>query len=51
MVLNNEELKELNYLRDAITNNPASVHYEKMQRFACLMVKSLGGQGEIMNPE
>ena len=36
-----EELDELNVLRQAIKENPASVHHEKMERFADLMVRCL----------
>jgi len=40
--LTKEEHHELNLLKNAIKENPASVHYEKMERFADLMVRSLG---------
>jgi len=36
-----EELEELNALRDAIALHPASVHHDKMERFADLMVRCL----------
>ena len=41
-LLTKEEYHELNLLKNAIKENPASVHYEKMERFADLMVRSLG---------
>lgn len=37
-----KEKHELDLLKAAIEENPASVHYEKMERFADLMVRSLG---------
>ena len=40
--LTNSEKNELNLLKAAIEKNPASVHYEEMERFADLMVRSLG---------
>jgi hypothetical protein len=46
MNLNKEEWEELLILKKAINDYPASVHYEKMERFATLMVKSLEGKGE-----
>lgn len=36
-----EELDELNALREAITLHPASVHSDRMERFADLMVRCL----------
>ena len=36
-----EELNELNALRKAITLHPASVHSDRMERFADLMVRCL----------
>lgn len=36
-----EELEELNALRKAITLHPASVHHDRMERFADLMVRCL----------
>jgi hypothetical protein len=41
-----EEWNELIVLKNAINYNPASVHFEKMKRFAELMVKSLEGKGD-----
>ena len=40
--LTNSEKNELDLLKSAIEKNPASVHYEEMERFADLMVRSLG---------
>jgi hypothetical protein len=36
-----QEWNELNALRSAINDNPASVHPEKMELFTTLFVKSL----------
>lgn len=36
-----QEWNELNALRSAINDNPASVHPEKMELFTALFVKSL----------
>lgn len=46
MELTKEEWKELTDLKNAINDYPASVHYEKMERFAVLMVKSLDGKSD-----
>ena len=46
-----EEWDELNILREAITFSPSTVHYEKMERFTELLVKSLEGKGEYANAE
>lgn len=35
------ELEELNALRQALKDHPASVHHDKMERFTHLMVKCL----------
>lgn len=43
--LNNDEWNELCALKNAINHYPASVHYDKMERFAELMVKSLRERG------
>ena len=40
-----EELDELNALREAITLHPASVHSDRMERFADLMVRCLDTEG------
>jgi hypothetical protein len=44
-IMTQDEWQELTVLKDAINWNPASVHYDKMERFAELMVKSLKGKG------
>lgn len=44
--LTTEEWTELDALRKAINYNPASVHWDKMERFGELMVKSLEGKGD-----
>jgi hypothetical protein len=49
MKLTNEEWEELCTLKNAINEYPAAVHYEKMERFAKLMVKSLEGKGDLLN--
>lgn len=43
--LSNDEWNELCALKSAINHNPAAVHYDKMERFAELMVKSLRERG------
>lgn len=45
-VLTDEEWNELQALRTAINTNPASVHYDKMERFSELMVRTLQGKGD-----
>lgn len=44
--LTDDEFEELKVLLKAINENPASVHYNKMERFAELMVRSLDGKGD-----
>lgn len=44
--LTTEEWNELNVLRLAINENPASVHPEKQERFTELFVRSLEGKGD-----
>lgn len=44
--LTTEEWNELVALKNAINYNPSSVHYEKMERFTELMVKTLEGKGD-----
>ena len=44
-----EEWEELCALKKAINEYPAAVHYEQMQRFSELMVKSLEGKGDLTN--
>jgi hypothetical protein len=39
------EWEELLALKNAINDDPASVHYEKMERFSELMVRSLQERG------
>lgn len=46
MDLNQEEWNELLALKDAINYNPASVHYDKMERFTELLVKTLEGKSD-----
>jgi hypothetical protein len=46
--LTNEEWNELVALKDAINYNPSSVHYEKMERFTELMVRTLEGKGDYI---
>jgi hypothetical protein len=41
-----EEWDELVALKEAINYDPASVHYDKMERFTELMVRSLEGKGD-----
>jgi len=41
-----EEWDEMNALRKAINQHPASVHPEKMEEFTRLFVQSLGGKGD-----
>jgi len=45
--LTTEEWNELVALKDAINTNPASVSYEKMEKFTELMVRSLEGKGNM----
>jgi len=45
--LNKEEWEELDALRKAINQNPASVHPEKQERFTELFVRSLSYVGEV----
>jgi len=42
-----DEWNEMKALKDAITNYPASVHPEKMERFTELLVKSLDGASDV----
>ena len=46
MELTKEEFEELDSLRKAINEYPASVHWDKMERFGYLMVKSLAGKSD-----
>jgi len=44
-ILTEKEWEELFALKNAINDDPASVHYEKMERFSDLMVRSLQEKG------
>ena len=44
--LSTDEWNELVALKDAINLNPASVHYDRMERFADLMVRTLQGKSD-----
>jgi len=44
--LTKDEWDELIALKEAIKYDPASVHFEKMERFTELMVRSLEGKGD-----
>jgi hypothetical protein len=44
-LLTKSEWEELVALKKAINDDPASVHYEKMERFTELMVRSLQERG------
>ena len=46
--LSNDEWNELVALKDAINNNPATVHPDKMELFTALLVKSLEGKGDVI---
>lgn len=46
--LTTEEWDELVALKEAINFDPASVHFEKMERFTELMVRSLEGKGDTV---
>lgn len=46
MQLTQDEWQELIALKDAINYNPASVHYEKQERFTELFVRTLEGKGD-----
>jgi hypothetical protein len=43
--LTDSEQKELIALKRAINDNVSSVHYNKMERFTELLVKTLSGKG------
>jgi hypothetical protein len=43
MALTNEEWDEMNVLKQAINDYPATVHPEKMERFTELFVRSIAG--------
>lgn len=44
--LTEDEIYELNYLKNAINYDPASVHPEQMEKFTELFVRSLEGKGD-----
>jgi hypothetical protein len=43
--LSTEEWNELEALKKAINDSPSTVHFEKMERFTELMVRSLQERG------
>jgi hypothetical protein len=47
-MITEEEFQELDALRRAINDNPASVHPEKMERFTELFVKSIEGASDCV---
>lgn len=47
MTLNKEEWNEMDSLRRAINDHPASVHPDKMERFTELFVRSLEGKADL----
>lgn len=49
MELNTEEWNELVALKNAINYSPATVHYDKMERFTELLVRTLEGKGDSLN--
>ena len=51
IMLSQEEWNELNTLKNAINQHPASVHTVKMERFTELFVKTLEGKGDLINRE
>jgi hypothetical protein len=51
IMLSQEEWNELNTLKNAINQHPASVHPVKMERFTELFVKTLEGKGDLINRE
>jgi hypothetical protein len=44
--LSDDEWNELVALKNAINYDPATVHYEKMEKFTELFVKSIAGKGD-----
>ena len=44
--LNQDEWDELVALKNAINDNPAAVHPEKMELFTAFLVQSLEGKGD-----
>lgn len=49
--LTKEEWNELIALKEAINNNPATVHPEKMEKFTELLVRSLEGKCDPPPPK
>jgi len=49
--LTQEEWNELIALKEAINNNPATVHPEKMEKFTELLVRSLDGKCDPQPPK
>jgi hypothetical protein len=47
--LTQSEWDELIALKDAINYNPSQVHYDRMERFTDLLVRSLYGKGDVQN--
>ena len=50
-ILTSEEWNELVALKDAINNNPATVHPQKMEKFTELLVRSLEGKCDPPPPK
>lgn len=48
-LLTKDEWEELKILKNAISENPASVATHKMEHFTDLLVKSLYGKGDGVN--
>jgi len=48
MKLTKDEWNELVALKNAINYNPASVHYQKQERFTELFVKTLQGKKDSL---
>lgn len=47
--LTDEEWNELVALKDAINDNPATVHPDKMELFTALLVRTLEGKSDTIN--
>ena len=45
--LSKAEWDELIALKEAINYSPSQVHYDKMERFTDLLVRSLYGKGDV----
>jgi len=48
MQLTQDEWNELVALKNAINYSPASVHYQKQERFTELFVRTLEGKGDSL---